>query len=110
MEKVTHYFQIGSRGLARRSHAIVEMRNFICGHLKRDDPVSRRFIQYLANETWELRALVCDRKNGKILFQPPKGELWLLREKSGWARAARNEFDVIGETGPAFFEQMVSID
>jgi hypothetical protein len=107
-DKVTRYFQTGSRGMARRSHAVVEMRNFICGHIKRDDPVSRRFIQYLSNETWEIRALVRDRKTGRILIQPPKNELWLLREKSGWGRATRNEFDVIGEIGPDFFEQMVS--
>jgi hypothetical protein len=108
-DKVTHHFQTGSRGMARRSHAIVEMRNFICGHIKRDDPASRRFIQYLSNETWEIRALVRDRKTGRILIQPPEEELWLLREKSGWGRATRNEFDVVGEIGPAFFEQMVSL-
>jgi hypothetical protein len=107
-DKLTHYFQTGSRGMARRSHAVVEMRNFICGHIKRDDPASHRFIQYLSNETWEIRALVRDRKTGRILIQPPQEELWLLREKSGWGRATRNEFDVIGEIGPAFFEQMVS--
>jgi hypothetical protein len=107
-DKVTYHFQTGSRGMARRSHEIVEMRNFICGHIKRDDPVSRRFIQYLSNETWELRALVRDCKTGRILIQPPAEELWLLREKSGWGRAARNEFNIITEVGPAFFEQMVS--
>ncbi|KAH7067817.1 hypothetical protein FB567DRAFT_256347 [Paraphoma chrysanthemicola] len=61
-DKVTHYFQTGSRGMARRSHEVMEMRNFICGHIKRDDPVSRRFIQYLSNETWEIRALDRTRK------------------------------------------------
>lgn len=107
-EKVTHYAQTGSRGMARRSHAVVEMRSFICGHVKRDDPVSRRFIQYLSNETWELRALVRDRKTGHILIQPPKDELWLVREKSGWGRASRNEFSIVSEVGATFFEQMVS--
>ncbi|KAH7339212.1 hypothetical protein BKA66DRAFT_581855, partial [Pyrenochaeta sp. MPI-SDFR-AT-0127] len=107
-EKVTHHFQTGSRGMARRSHSVMEMRNFICGHIKRDDPVSRRFIQYLSMETWEIRALVRDCKTGRILIQPPKEELWLLREKRGWGRAARNEFDIIGEVGPVFFEQMES--
>jgi hypothetical protein len=105
---VTHYFQTGSRSMARRSHEFVELRNFTCAHIKRDDPVSRRFIQYLSNETWDLRALVRDRKTGRILIQPPKEELWLLREKSGWGRAARNEFNVMAEVGPVFFEQMVS--
>jgi hypothetical protein len=108
-DKVTHHFQTGSRGMARRSHAVVEMRNFICGHIKRDDPTSRRFIQYLSNETCEIRALVRDRKTGRILIQPPEEELWLLREKSGWGRATRNEFSIIGEIGPEFFEQMVSL-
>ncbi|KAF2126227.1 hypothetical protein P153DRAFT_378428 [Dothidotthia symphoricarpi CBS 119687] len=105
-ENVTNYFQTGSRGMARRAHSIVEMRNFICGHIKRDDPVSRRFIQYLALETFELRALVRDRKTGRILITPPEDELWILRQKSGWGRAARNEFDILGEIGPTFFEQM----
>jgi hypothetical protein len=105
-EKVTNYFQTGSRGMARRSHQHTEMRNFICGHIKRDDPVSRRFIQYLAMETWELRALVRDAKTGRVLISPPEEELWLVREKSGWGRASRNEYDVVGEVGPAFFEQM----
>jgi hypothetical protein len=95
--------------MARRSHEVIEMRNFICGHIKRDDPVSRRFIQYLSNETWEIRALVRDRKTGRIVVQPPKKELWLLREKSGWGRATRNEFNIIGEIGPDFFEQMVGL-
>ncbi|KAF2678109.1 hypothetical protein K458DRAFT_141177 [Lentithecium fluviatile CBS 122367] len=52
-DKVTHYFQTGSRGMARRAYQVIEMRNFICSNVKRDDPVSRRFIQYLSMETWE---------------------------------------------------------
>ncbi|KAL1603395.1 hypothetical protein SLS59_004492 [Nothophoma quercina] len=105
-EKVTNYFQTGSRGMTRRAHQHTEMRNFVCGHIKRDDPVSRRFIQYLAMESWELRALVRDAKTGRVLISPPEDELWLLREKSGWGRASRNEFENIGEVGPAFFEAM----
>ena len=65
-DKVTQYFQTGSRGMARRAHQVVEMRNFLCGNIKRDDPVSRRFIQYLSMETWEIRALVRDRKTGRV--------------------------------------------
>ncbi|KAJ4356406.1 uncharacterized protein N0V89_004439 [Didymosphaeria variabile] len=103
-EKVTHYFQTGSRGMARRSHQFTEMRNFICGNIKRDDAVSRRFIQYLSMETWEIRALVRDRKTGKILVRPPEEEFWLLREKAGWGRASKNEFETIIEIGAEFFE------
>lgn len=105
-ESVTNYFQTGSRGVTRRAHQHTEMRNFVCGHIKRDDPVSRRFIQYLAMETWELRALVRDAKTGRVLISPPEDELWLLREKSGWGRASRNEYEVVGEIGPTFFEAM----
>lgn len=105
-ESITNYFQTGSRGTARRAHQHTEMRNFICGHIKRDDPVSRRFIQYLAMETWELRALVRDAKTGRIVISPPEDELWLVREKSGWGRASRNEYQVLGEVGPVFFESM----
>lgn len=76
-DRLTQYFQTGSRGMARRSHQIFEMRNVICGHIKRDDPISRRFIQYLSMETWELRALVRDPKTGDILIKPPEDELWL---------------------------------
>ncbi|KAF1961597.1 hypothetical protein CC80DRAFT_462884 [Byssothecium circinans] len=108
-DKVTHYFQTGSRGMARRAHQVVEMRNFICGNIKRDDAVSRRFIQYLSMETWDLRALVRDRKTGEVLIQPPEEELWLVREKSGWGRAAKNEFDNTVEVGPEFFEKMDTI-
>ncbi|KAJ4369485.1 hypothetical protein N0V86_009320 [Didymella sp. IMI 355093] len=105
-ESVTNYFQTGSRGMTRRAHQHTEMRNFVCGHIKRDDPVSRRFIQYLAMESWELRALVRDAKTGRVLISPPEDELWLLREKSGWGRASRNEYEIVGEVGPTFFEAM----
>ena len=82
------------------------MRNFLCGNIKRDDPVSRRFIQYLSMETWELRALVRDRKTGRVLITPPEEELWILREKVGWGRASKNQFETIIEIGPKFFERM----
>lgn len=105
-EQLTHHFQTGSRGMSRRAHQTFEMRNFICGHIKRDDPVSRRFIQYLSMETFEFRALVRDPKTGRTLVEPPDEELWLVREKSGWGRATKHDFDIIQEIGPAFFEKM----
>ncbi|KAF2638583.1 hypothetical protein P280DRAFT_471187 [Massarina eburnea CBS 473.64] len=108
-DKVTHYFQTGSRGMARRAHEVTEMRNFVCGNMKRDDPVSRRFIQYLSMESWQIRAIVRDRTTGKILIKPPVEELWLMRQKSGYGRAAKNEFENMVEVGPEFFERMDSI-
>lgn len=105
-ESITNYFQTGSRGMSRRAHQHTEMRNFVCGHIKRDDPVSRRFIQYIAMETWDMRALVRDAKTGRVLIKPPDEELWLIREKSGWGRASRNEYEILAEVGTKFFEDM----
>jgi hypothetical protein len=104
-DKVSHAVQTGSRGIMRRHHSVKEVRSYICGLVKRNDPVrqvlavrtacetytdfvhSRRFIQYLSMETGRIRALVRDQKTGLIVHQPPTEELWLVREKSGFGRA-----------------------
>ncbi|KAF2197150.1 hypothetical protein GQ43DRAFT_484368 [Delitschia confertaspora ATCC 74209] len=104
--KLTHYFQTGSRGMARRSHQFLEVRNFVCGHVKRNDPVTRRFIEYLTMETYEVIALVRDPKTGRTLIKPPTSELWLVREKSGWGRATKTKYEVLEEVGTSFFERM----
>ncbi|KAF2744666.1 hypothetical protein M011DRAFT_470254 [Sporormia fimetaria CBS 119925] len=103
---MTMHHQTGSRGLARRSHCIREARNFICGHIKRNDAASRRLIQYLSMMTFELILLVRDAKTGKILVKPPKEERWLVREKVGWGRASRNEYEVLAKVDAEFFEKM----
>jgi hypothetical protein len=103
---MTIHEQTGSRGMARRAHFIREARNFICGHIKRNDPASRRLIQYLSMMTLELMVLVRDAKTGEILVKPPKEERWLIREKVGWGRASRNEYKDIAWVGPKFFEAM----
>lgn len=95
-----------SRGNTRRSHHIREIRNFICGHIKRNDAASRRLIQYLTMETSHLVILVRDAKTGRTLVTPPKDQLWLVREKIGIGRASKNEYNVITQVGPKFFEQM----
>jgi hypothetical protein len=96
----------GGRGQFRRAHAILEARNFICAHIKRDDPVSRRLIQYLSMQTHRLLLLVRDAETGRLLVKPPEEERWLLREKSGIGRASRNEWNVLKKIGPDFFEEM----
>ncbi|PVH94676.1 hypothetical protein DM02DRAFT_602165 [Periconia macrospinosa] len=103
---LTVHQQTGSRGLERRAHHIREARNFICGHIKRNDPASRRLIQYLSMLTFELLVLVRDAKTGDILVKPPKEERWLIREKIGWGRASKNEYKDIAWVGPKFFEAM----
>ncbi|TVY87687.1 hypothetical protein LAWI1_G006032 [Lachnellula willkommii] len=98
--------QTGGRGQNRRSHAHFEARNFICAHIKRDDQVSRRLVQYLAMQTHEILVLVRDAESGKLLITPPEDERWLYRQKSGLGRAVKNEWNVIRSIGPQFFEEM----
>ncbi|KAJ9656968.1 hypothetical protein H2201_008330 [Coniosporium apollinis] len=104
--KTSVHHQTGSRGQGRRSHAMVEARNFMCAHIKRNDAASRRFIQYLSVETSLVVCLVRDAVTGKTLVSPPEEQLWLLREKSGLGRASKNEWNVIAQVGPKFFEDM----
>ena len=99
--------QTGSRSYGvRRTHAVLEMRSFVCAHIKRNDPTSRRLVQYLSMQTARLIILVRDAQTGSILVKPPEKELWLIREKSGVGRAARNEWNVVKQVGTQFFEEM----
>jgi hypothetical protein len=99
--------QTGSRSHGvRRSHAILEMRSFICAHIKRNDPISRRLVQYLSMQTCSLVLLVRDGKTGSILVKPRDEHTWLVREKTGVGRAARNEWNIIQKVGTEFFESM----
>ena len=104
-ERTVHH-QSGSRGQIRRSHAFLEARNFIAGYVKRNDPASRRLIQYLSMQTYRVLLLVRDAKTGEIVISPPKEQLWLLREKSGLGRAVKHEWKVLKEVGPEFFKEM----
>lgn len=103
-EELTSHHQSGSRGHTRRSHAVLEARNFVAGYVKRNDPASRRFIQYLSMQTYRVLVLVRDGKTGEVLLSPPPDEMWLVREKSGLGRAVKNQWKVLKEVGPDFFE------
>lgn len=94
-----------SRGQFRRAHAISEVRNYMCANIKRNDPATRRFLQYLAMQTSKVLVLIRDAKTGKILSSPPDDELWLNREKSGMGRASKNEWNVRAFVGKKFFEK-----
>ncbi|OAL29420.1 hypothetical protein AYO22_02314 [Fonsecaea multimorphosa] len=98
--------QRGRNQVGRRTHASSEMRNFICAHMKRNDPVTRRFIQYTSMQTTRMLILVRDGKTGRIIVTPPKDELWLIRTKHGYGREARTEWDTKRYVGPLFFEEM----
>ena len=53
--------------------------------------------------------LVRDAKTGKILYEPPldpdgESSTWLIRHKAGLGRASKNEWKIVSEVGPEFFE------
>ncbi|KAJ9616708.1 hypothetical protein H2200_000427 [Cladophialophora chaetospira] len=98
--------QRGRDRTGRRVHASSESRNYVCAHMKRNDPVSRRFIQYMSMETSRVLILVRDGKTGRIIWSPPEDELWLARVKRGYGRAARTEWETVRYVGPTFFEEM----
>lgn len=94
--------------MERRAHAVIETRNFIAAHIRRDDQISRRFIRYLSMESNRIMLLVRDGKTGRILISPPPKELWLVREKSGLGRAVKKPWKVLQEVGKDFFENLES--
>ncbi|KAI0438334.1 hypothetical protein F4803DRAFT_535307 [Xylaria telfairii] len=104
-ENFSRRFQAGgSRSQQRRVHDFVEARNIMVGHMKRDDSVTRRFLQYCSMRTGEVLLAVRDGRTGKIVTAPhSKDALWTLRSKKGIGRAAKNEWHVELEIGPEYF-------
>lgn len=76
----------------------------MCLHLRRSDPASRRFIQYISMSSFHV--LVRDATTGRIITKPREEELWLLRFKKGPGRPARNEWDVQKSVNEEFLELM----
>ncbi|KAI0197641.1 hypothetical protein F4808DRAFT_473678 [Astrocystis sublimbata] len=103
---VSRHFQVGgSRSQQRRRHDYVESRNILVGHMKRNDSVTRRFLQYISMRPGELLLLVRDGRTGQIITAPKEEDtLWTLRSKQGLGRASKNEWDTHLEVGPAYFE------
>ncbi|KAI1105673.1 hypothetical protein F4804DRAFT_303681 [Jackrogersella minutella] len=101
--KQSRYLQVGGRSQGRRQHNFVEARNIIVGHMRRNDSVTRRFLQYCAMRTGELLLLVRDGKTGKIITAPEEENLWTVRHKEGLGRASKNEWEVLLEVGHDYF-------
>ncbi|KAK5634121.1 hypothetical protein RRF57_009835 [Xylaria bambusicola] len=95
-ENFSRHFQAGgSRSQQRRRHDFVESRNILVGHMKRNDSVTRRFLQYVSMRPGELLLAVRDGRTGKIITAPrDKDAYWTLRSKQGLGRASKNEWDV----------------
>ncbi|KAI2637266.1 hypothetical protein GGS21DRAFT_489042 [Xylaria nigripes] len=104
-KSTSHHYQAGgARSQHRRKHHFVEARNLMVGHMKRKDPVTRRFLQYCSMRTGELLLAVIDGRTGKVLTAPKdKDALWTLRYKMGMGRAAKNEWETVLEVGPDYF-------
>ncbi|KAI1206620.1 uncharacterized protein F4807DRAFT_463565 [Annulohypoxylon truncatum] len=105
-QKHSHFHQIGGRSQHRRQHSIFEVRNIIVGHMRRNDSVTRRFLQYCTMRTGELLLLVRDGKTGKIITAPEEEHLWTMRRKEGLGRASKNEWDIMLEVGPEYFDMV----
>ncbi|TVY65640.1 hypothetical protein LSUE1_G006522 [Lachnellula suecica] len=104
---LTSHHQTGSRNHAyRRAHSSVEARNFMCAHIKRDDQISRRLIQYLSMQSREVLVLVRDAESGKLFITPDEDQRWIYREKGGLGRAVKNDWNVIRSIRPKFFEDI----
>uniref|UniRef100_A0A4E9ELV7 Uncharacterized protein n=1 Tax=Gibberella zeae TaxID=5518 RepID=A0A4E9ELV7_GIBZA len=73
---ITRYHQSGSRSAVRRQHDMIEARNILVGSMKRNDPVTRRFLQYLLIRAGEVLVMVRDGKTGRVITAPPKEHLW----------------------------------
>ncbi|EEP82860.1 predicted protein [Uncinocarpus reesii 1704] len=89
-----------------RIHATREVRNFVCGQMRRDDPVSRRFIQYVAMQSSRMMIVVRDAKSGRILTKPPDSAAWLVRERVGHGRASKTPWKTLKCVDKKFFDEM----
>lgn len=98
--------QTGSRGSGPRQHFALESKNIVCGYMKRNDLISRRFIQYLVMYPQNGLILVRDAKTGKIIARPPEEHLWLARRKSGIGRAKKHAWETLSQVDGGFFKEM----
>jgi hypothetical protein len=102
---MTQHHQTGSRAHGqRRTHHAVETRNFVCAHMKRNDPVTRRWIQYAVMESYKMAIMVRDGRTGNVIVEPPDEHKWLIRTKSGVGRASRSEWKIVKEIDEDFWD------
>ncbi|THV98725.1 hypothetical protein D6D26_06262 [Aureobasidium pullulans] len=110
MDKAAHmtsHHQTGSRAHGqRRTHHAVETRNFVCAHMKRNDPVTRRWIQYAVMESYKMAIMVRDGRTGNVIVEPPQEHKWLIRTKSGVGRASRSEWQIVKEIDDKFWDEI----
>lgn len=77
-----------------------EYRNVICGYMKRNVPVTRRFIQHALMRRGEIVIMVRDGRTNKILAGPDPRQLWIKRTKEGKIKDLRQKIDEWITDGP----------
>lgn len=103
-DRNTYVREVGGRSQARRQHEILESRNVLIGNMKRNDPVTRRFIQYLLMRTGEILVMVRDGRTGRVITAPRDDHLWTCRKTEGLEKASKNEWDSVLSMGPDFMK------
>ncbi|KAK5709857.1 hypothetical protein LTR17_019415 [Elasticomyces elasticus] len=92
------------------ARVILQTRNVIGAHIKRNDPVSQRLVQYLAMRTHVLVMMVRDAKTGRVIVKPPEDECWLSRDcvtlLFNESEEPEPEWKVTKEVGEDLFEQI----
>lgn len=79
----------------------------MCAQIKRNDPISRRFIQYVSMQTSRMFILARDGKTGEIISSPDKEEIWLSRILIGLSRNPEDaNIQTLRFVGEQFFEEM----
>ncbi|KAK3680976.1 hypothetical protein B0T22DRAFT_523758 [Podospora appendiculata] len=103
-------FYIASEGPPRYVQGrIFQSRNFICAHMKRNYPVTRRYIHYALMRPGEHMILVKDGKTGRVIAAPNEEHRWIVRTAFASAAARSgdlddDEWDEELVVGPDFFE------
>ncbi|TGZ79976.1 hypothetical protein EX30DRAFT_66385 [Ascodesmis nigricans] len=83
-----------------------EARNFVCGCMGRDVEAARRFIAMCATTTSELIVYVKDMCTGKVIYEPPPEQAWLMREKQGRGRIHRVPWTIVQSIDANFRKDM----
>lgn len=82
----------------------IESKNVIAAYMKRNDPVTRRFLQYLKMRTGEVALLVRDGKTGRVITAPPEEYMWTYRRRNAVGETDHSKWDQVLKMGPQFFE------
>ncbi|KAK6084668.1 hypothetical protein SCUP515_01164 [Seiridium cupressi] len=100
--RTNKHLQVGARSSLRRQHDIVETRNIIVAHMKRNGPATPRFLQYCLMRAGDMLVVVREGKTGKVLTCPNEEHLFAYRVKQGLGRASKNEYEDILNIGPEY--------